>query len=268
MEKNYFENLFRSLPKTIIFLIIVFAVLVPASGNIHGSTVLTVSTSTEPNLIIKKNTTGGTGNESFHYDIFPTPSTLDVTTAGNATNATGQESIYLSPGNYTITEAIPSGWQFNSVTCDQLYTGGTADETSVTIGVVVLPELITTCTFNNSKIPVTTNTITINKVVNPSNDQGRFQLRIDGQDVGPVAGNGVASGSGAIPKPPGNTYTISEVGVQGTNLNNYDTTVSGDCAPDPNDLTKGTVFLPAGQGKTCTIINTRKVPNTITVNKL
>jgi hypothetical protein len=55
-------------------------------------------------------------------------------------------------------------------------------------------------------------------------------------------------------------HTVSETAGTGTSLSNYDTVISGDCAPD------GSVTLAAGDARSCTITNSRKP--TLTVNKV
>ncbi len=96
--------------------------------------------------IIKK-TPGNTIPTKFDYYIFPTPSTLSVTTA---TNGEGENTLSVSPANYTITEALPTDWKFGSVSCDQPISRVTDNITSVTMGTTVLAGNITTCTFTNT----------------------------------------------------------------------------------------------------------------------
>ena len=95
--------------------------------------------------------------------------------------------------------------------------------------------------------------LTVNKVCEPSNDPGRFDLRVDG-DVA-ATGLDVACGgtTGTLQLEPG-THTVSETGGTGTNLSDYTSATGGDCD------TNGSVAIAAGESKTCTITNTRKPP--------
>jgi len=102
-----------------------------------------------------------------------------------------------------------------------------------------------TCTITNTKVP----TLTVTKVLEPSGDDGRFDLKIDNVVVRANAGDG---DSGAAPVSIGITHTVSETAVSPTNPANYTTVINGDCAAD------GTVTLAAGDNKTCNITNSRK----------
>ena len=65
-------------------------------------------------------------------------------------NGEGAEDRNVATGsNYSITETLPSGWKFDSATCDKTFTPGANGSASVT-GVTVLEGQITTCTFENT----------------------------------------------------------------------------------------------------------------------
>src|SRR6185369_6009837 len=109
------------------------------------------------------------------------------------------------------------------------------------------------CTFTNTKNP----TLTVNKVCDPTNDTGKFNLRIDA--ITAAANAACGTGTGAQESTIG-AHVVSETAGTGTVLTNYTSVISGDC--DAN----GNVTLAAGDAKTCTITNTRKP--TLTVNKV
>ncbi len=97
-------------------------------------------------LIIVKNTKDGDG--TFGYDISPILSTLNITTVNNIGSS---DPISVNSGTtYAITETIPSGWTFNSATCDKAFTAGVNSVTDV----AVQTGQTTTCTFNNTKLSV------------------------------------------------------------------------------------------------------------------
>jgi len=103
---------------------------------------------------------------------------------------------------------------------------------------------VLTNTFNAST------TLTINKVLSPSNDSGLFNLQIDGS----TAGTGTNVGNGGTTGPVVVTtgaHTIGEIAGTATTLANYTAVIGGDCAAN------GSITLTLGQHAVCTITNTR-----------
>ena len=92
-------------------------------------------------------------------------------------------------------------------------------------------------------------TLTIHKVLSPSNDNGRFNLRLDGisRALG-VANNGSTPPLTVVP----GLHFVNESGAGNTSILNYDTTFGGDCATD------GSILLNSNDNKTCTISNKRR----------
>jgi uncharacterized repeat protein (TIGR01451 family) len=91
--------------------------------------------------------------------------------------------------------------------------------------------------------------IKITKVCAPVTDNGQFNLRIDATTVAP--GNAACGATRELAVAPG-AHTVSETAGAATNLTNYITTISGDCAAN------GQVTVAAGDAKNCTITNVRK----------
>lgn len=175
-------------------------------------------------LQVTKNTVGGDGTFSFTGDA----GSFDITTSGK----TGTQTISgLTPGNYTVNETVPAGWD---------KTGDTCTDVTVTSGETA------TCTITDTKLPV----LTITKVVTNDNggtkDAGDFTLKLDDSTV--TSGNQNTTTLGS--------HTISEVADSG-----YTGTISGDCA------TNGTITLNAGDVKSCTITNDDIAPS-LTLNKV
>jgi hypothetical protein len=81
---------------------------------------------------------------------------------------------------------------------------------------------------------------------------------VDGATHAANAGNG--GHTPPLQLAPG-VYTVSETAAAGTNLNNYTTTIGGDCAAD------GKVTINYGDDKTCTITN-RAAPRLTVVMEL
>ena len=103
-----------------------------------------------------------------------------------------------------------------------------------------------TCTITNNDIALT---LTVNKVLVPSNDSGLFNLQIDGVTAGMGANVGNGGTTGAVPVNAG-VHTVGETAGAGTNLADYVTVIDGDCA------TSGTIALALAENKTCTVTNT------------
>src|SRR6266705_1566638 len=111
------------------------------------------------------------------------------------------------------------------------------------------------CTITNTRHA----TLTVNKVLNPAGDTGRFNLQIDTVTKSAAGGVGNGGTTGAITVTTGVAHTVGETAAVGS-LGDYDTVIGGDCAAN------GSVTLAAGDNKVCTITNTRHA--TLTVNKV
>ncbi len=171
-------------------------------------------------------------------------------------NGSGQVSlISFPPGNaYSVQEVVPMGWTLVSGSC-KLSNGtstGMLGGNTIT-GIQIQAGLETTCTFTDSKQP----RLTVNKVVVPSADTGKFNLQIDGTTAGSGANVGDGGTTGAVVVSIG-SHTVGETAGTGTVLSDYTTTFGGDCNAN------GGVTLAAGDNKTCTITNTRKPRLTVT----
>ena len=106
-----------------------------------------------------------------------------------------------------------------------------------------------TCTITNTRLP----RLTVTKVCVPTNDGGKFNLRIDGATAAGGTDESCGGSTDVITTTVG-THTVSETAGTATNLANYSTVIGQDCAAN------GTVTLAAGDNKTCTITNSR-LPN-------
>ena len=108
-----------------------------------------------------------------------------------------------------------------------------------------------------------TGTITVNKVLTPATDSGKFNLQINGTTKATDVGNGgttgavtVSAGSSANP---GADHTVGETAGTNTSLSDYTSSLScleegGSTTPD----TDGTLNVQPDDNWTCTITNTRK----------
>jgi hypothetical protein len=107
---------------------------------------------------------------------------------------------------------------------------------------------------------VPTGTITINKIIDPASDSGRFDLKIGGTVYKANAGNGDSTGSVTLPT---GTYEISETAVSGTDASQYATPQFSNGCVNGEELVgldghKYYIVLGANENKSCTITNTKK----------
>jgi hypothetical protein len=147
--------------------------------------------------------------------------------------------VTLSPGSYTVTESAMPGYN--------------AAQSADCVGTIAQGQH-KTCVITNDDIGPT---LTVNKVLDPANDAGKFDLFIDDGIIVDDVGNGGTTG--AVPLIAG-AHTVKEEAHAGTDINNYTSVFSGDCD------SQGNVNLSVGDTKTCTITNTRK--STIKVTKI
>jgi uncharacterized repeat protein (TIGR01451 family) len=106
-------------------------------------------------IIVRKTSTGGTGTFAFSGTNGYASQSITTTVAGTPAAALPQP---LTPGATTITEAAPTGFSLNAITCTGLGTGGTQTPTinGVNGGSVLLNAAATVagsdivCTFTNA----------------------------------------------------------------------------------------------------------------------
>jgi hypothetical protein len=112
--------------------------------------------------------------------------------------------------------------------------------------VIVDPGETKTCTITNTRLPAK---LIVEKTLAPTNDPGLFNLLIDGTAEATDVGNGGTTDEVIVT--PG-SHTVSETAGTDTDLDLYETVISGDC--DENGL----VHVDPGQTKRCRITNVRK----------
>ena len=111
--------------------------------------------------------------------------------------------------------------------------------------------------------------LTLEKVLRPTNDPGRFDLLVNGKVKVPAAGDGAGT---ALSVPPG-TYNVSEVAAAGTNLDDYDSSVwcrrvASGRGGQRSGPVAGSISLAAGQNASCTFYNIRPGAPAIAIRKL
>ena len=146
--------------------------------------------------------------------------------------------VQLTPGSYNVNETAGTGTSLGNYT--SVISGDCAADGSVTIAAGDNK----TCTITNHRLPK----LTVNKVLDPAADPGLFNLRIGSTTYASDVGNNGTTGAVQLDTGP---YNVNETAGTGTNLGNYTSVISGDCALN------GDVSLSYGDNKTCTITNTR-----------
>ena len=89
--------------------------------------------------------------------------------------------------------------------------------------------------------------LTVNEVLLPATDPGRFNLLVDGAVRAASVRDGGSTGPLLVSQ---GSHRVSETAAAGTSLGNYDVFIGGDCSQS------GSVTLAPGEDKTCTIIST------------
>jgi uncharacterized repeat protein (TIGR01451 family) len=195
------------------------------------------------------------GSTSFAFTGSPSPLTnfslIDDGTSANTEVFSGITNFQT----YIVNETpIPSGWGFDSVSCNLTSPNGGSSSTSTTTATINMNEGENyTCTYLDSQ---RSGTLTVIKhVINDNGgvlDASDFTLHVKSGDLdvsgSPAAGNE----SGTVYSLIGGAYVVSE----NTPPAGYTQTgFSGDCDSG------GNVIVVAGQTKTCTITNNDNAPS-------
>lgn len=159
----------------------------------------------------------------------------------------------LAPGTYSVCEVQQTGWI-------QTYPAQNACHT------IVIDQSGETnqANFGNQGRA----TITVNKVVSPTDDSGKFNLLINGSVYATDVGNGGTTGSVSVAA---GTYSVSETAGTGTSLSDYTTTNAcswgqrggGGEGTSVSDLT-----VNAGENLVCTFTNTRATGTLVLVKQV
>ncbi|OQA93065.1 MAG: Serine-aspartate repeat-containing protein D precursor [Microgenomates group bacterium ADurb.Bin219] len=192
-------------------------------------------------IIIEKQTLPDGSTQSFEFD--PSWSRTNL----NLSDGESTESGWIASGEYSVSETVSTGWNLTNITClDPNQNSGPSAAAGNLANISLEAGETVVCTFTNTKIP----TLTVTKLISPSDDPGLFNLFIDGNQVGTDVGNNFTSNLLRVDI--GYNHAVTETAGTGTDLNNYTAVFGGDC-----DST-GHIVLAAGEDKNCTITNTRK----------
>ncbi len=162
--------------------------------------------------------------------------------------------IDVVAGDYTVSEHQKDGYHVSYSDCyakdseEDSWVAETAD-TSVKVTVNANDSIV--CVFTNTR---DTGTITVNKVLKPSYDDGTFDLNVDGQAEASNVGNGGSTGQVLVTT---GTHSISESGYGDTNLYHYYSTYwcSNEVSGVGTEITE--LDVSKDQNITCTFKNVR-----------
>jgi uncharacterized repeat protein (TIGR01451 family) len=159
--------------------------------------------------------------------------------------ATPNNSGFLVPGTYSVSETVPSGWDLTSSTCSD---GSSPGSISLQAGETV------TCTFTNTK----RGHVIVDKVTNPSADPQSFAFTTGGSGY-----SGFSLTDTATPNDqelvPGN-YSVTETVPAGWNLTNLVCLSNlGISTTNTTSPPLVSITLAAGDRVTCTFTNGKPV---------
>ena len=168
-----------------------------------------------------------------------------ATKAANVGNGGTTGPLTLSVGSHTVSETQGNGTSLSSYAISIDCGSGPVNAASTTVSLAVGDNR--TCTVVDLGAP----RLTVSKVLSPAGDPGLFNLLIDNAIKAANVGNGGSTGAQVLST---GSHIVAESPAPGTNLANYLSVIGGDCSAS------GSVSLVAGDGKTCTVTNTKPTP--------
>jgi uncharacterized repeat protein (TIGR01451 family) len=170
------------------------------------------------------------------------------------TNGSTRAYDKLGPGQYSVTEDAQGGsWAFDSLSCPTASGPGTSVQivgqaANITLGFLGNVK----CTYVNKRKPQ----VKVVKALEPTSDQGKFNLQINGTTQAADVGNGGDTGFKEVAA--GQQVTVGEIAGTGTSLANYVSSVSCDSDKGGSSTTSHSFTANFGDKVTCTITNQRK----------
>ncbi|MFD5864618.1 LPXTG cell wall anchor domain-containing protein [Agromyces sp. NPDC127015] len=170
----------------------------------------------------------------------------------------------IVPGDYTVAETLPDGWELDSISC------GTPEGTST--AVVLVPGAVVTCVFTNEALP---GSVTVTKSVEGVADgfEWAFDLTISpvpGEQPGTQTVSGAGNGSDSVTWTdlvPGDDYTVFETSVDGWNMGAITCTGAEGALEDGNGDAPGFQFTAEIDTEIECALTNEAVPGQIEVTK-
>ena len=230
------------------------------------STFLTNTRTSQSESAVLKDFALGDIDTCGSIEITKTASPADGTEFGYSTSSNLSPSTFkltngstraydkLGPGQYSVTEDAQSGsWAFDSLSCPTASGPGTSVQivgqaANITLGFLGNVK----CTYVNKRKPQ----VKVVKALEPTSDQGKFNLQINGTTQAADVGNGGDTGFKEVVA--GQQVTVGEIAGTGTSLANYVSSVSCDSDKGGSSTTSHSFTANFGDKVTCTITNQRK----------
>lgn len=212
-----------------------FSVKYPADGGRVFS--CTITNTQRGKIIVKKVTDPSGSAQSFEF----TPS-YNGGAKFSLGDGQSNDSGLLAPGTYSVSEAVPAGWDLTSATCDD---GSAVDAIGLGAGETV------TCTFKNTQ----RGHLIVDKVTAPAGDPQSFNFTTGGSGYSGFSLTDAAAPNDQELKP--GTYSVTETVPAGWAL------TSATC---DNGNPVSAIVLGAGQTVKCTFTNTKNA--TVIVKKV
>ena len=193
-------------------------------------------------LIVKKETDPNGSAKSFTF----TPTGWNGGNTFPLADGEQKASGDLAPGDYSVAETVPAGWDLSNITCDK----GNPRQVDSKVTVTVAAGQTVTCTFNNTQ----KGQLIVKKETDPNGSAKSFTFTPTGWNGGkhlPAPADGEQKASGDLA--PGD-YSVAETVPAGWDLSN----ITCDKGNPRQVDSKVTVTVAAGQTVTCTFNNTHK----------
>ena len=205
-----------------------------------GETVTCTFTNTKlGEIIVAKETLPDGDSQSFDFDG---PDDFDPSlTDGTSDN------LLVAPGQYDVTETLPSGWALTDITCVDPTGNSSGNTATGTATFDVAAGETVTCTFTNTKL----GKVIVEKQTMPDGDAQEFTF--DGpEDFDPTLTDGQTDELEVLP---GN-YTVTETNIPTDWMLGSIQCDDGDSTVDTGTAT-ATYMVAAGEEVTCTFTNTK-----------
>ncbi|HWT56204.1 MAG TPA: SdrD B-like domain-containing protein [Candidatus Microsaccharimonas sp.] len=196
-------------------------------------------------ITVVKNVDDGFGNVT--QDVNTWRWNIDSQGGYSTGSANAQD---VAAGTYTVSEVQQTGYHVTASSC------GDEDEDSTpttSLDVTVSPGEDVLCVFTNTH---DTGTITVNKLLFPVTDTGKFNLLIDADVDAQAIGNGGTTGDVKVLT---GTHIVSETAAPGTSLSDYNSSYTCTNGLSGTGTATTAFTIASGANVTCTFTNQHKI---------
>jgi hypothetical protein len=187
------------------------------------------NTDNAPSLTLNKvvvSDNGGTASESSWTLTANGGAAGTLSGPGAAGNADVVSGSAFKVGTYALSESGSVAGYANGTQYSCVKNGGApVNGNSITLALGD----VAVCTIVNDDIAPRLKVV---KLLDPTDDPGKFNLQIDGSTAGTGANVGHNGTTGFVPVTAAVQYTVGETAGTGTSLDDYVSAISGDCSAD------------------------------------